>query len=658
MVADALGEAGVAGAMDGQAVLNDQSADPRSVVDLGADGAVADSAVADSGLLGAVPTWRSPTTYELHDRVSVGIVDHPVELTPDKGPIGRSSVAPLPDRSLGAALIVARDGDEADRLRLLLHRGGYADVQLAATGAEAIELAARSGPSLVLLGPELADAAGLELAAELKRGPRPRPRVIGLKGPNGIDWAAGERGGAVDDCVAWPLDPDVLLAQVRATRQLRALDIDRLDRFNELLVLEELGQALQDGSPLEDNLERGTRQLLRLSGVDLAAIQLEGRDRVVWTLRETPSSAGDRSATAATDADIRTLICGGRQAEFSPFDPETVSTSTMGGDARGVARRLALETLVRVPLIAGRQSIGLLVVGRRDHGAYTPRQVARLRHVAGQLTAMIEHARLIEDVGAARKQAEEADRQVQDAASLTTVGRMASSIVHQLTQPLTAVTAMLELLGEEKRLSPDGQELVQRMQRSLTRMEQTASHVLRFARRAGAVMGDVDVRAILDEALGLVEHDFRLADIEVERHYRADLPTVHGDADELGHLFLNLLTNARDAMHDRSGRVIITTELVSSGDGPEQVAVSVRDQGLGIPEHLKARVFEPRFTTKARGQGTGLGLGICERIVRRHGGSIEVESAEGAGACFRVLLPAGAPAPLPARSVPHAPNAP
>lgn len=242
-----------------------------------------------------------------------------------------------------------------------------------------------------------------------------------------------------------------------------------------------------------------------------------------------------------------------------------------------------------------------------------------------------------------RRRAEEADAQLLRSASLTAMGMQASSVVHELSQPLAAVRAMLETLIEEEWLSPHGSVLAERMQRALGRMGQTISHLRRFARRATGAPAEVDLRTVVSNALALVEHEYRLADIQVLQTYDPSLPLIYANADELEHVVVNLLTNARDAMDGRGGRVRISGERVNGPGGRLWVALRIFDDGPGMSDEVRRQLFQPLFTTKSPERGLGLGLAISQRIVQRHGGSIEVDSHEGQGTCFSVLLPVTSP---------------
>lgn len=253
-------------------------------------------------------------------------------------------------------------------------------------------------------------------------------------------------------------------------------------------------------------------------------------------------------------------------------------------------------------------------------------------HVTGVVCALHDNT--------ASKRAEEADRQLRQSASLTAMGLLGSSVIHDLAQPLAAATAMLEVLADEECFTPHGQELAERIHRMLQRTGDLTLHVRRFLRGADGSVSDVNLAWVCDEALTLVEHDFYLRDIEVVRRFNPSAPLARGNADELDHVIVNLLANARDAMAGKTGQITISTDAALMENGRRAVALEIRDQGAGIPAQLRERVFEPLFTTKAQNDGAGLGLAICKRIIEHQGGTIRLDSTEGEGTCVRLLLPA------------------
>src|SRR6185503_16461217 len=136
----------------------------------------------------------------------------------------------------------------------------------------------------------------------------------------------------------------------------------------------------------------------------------------------------------------------------------------------------------------------------------------------------------------------------------------------------------------------------------------------------------------------IVSYPLRMDGVDVVLDLDPELPIVVGDPHQLHQVALNLMTNAQDAMRGREGpRMLVVA--TSFDEVAKRVSLEVSDTGPGIPDAVRSRLFEPFFTTKPPGQGTGLGLSLCQGIVENHGGTIEAESEEGKGALFRVLLP-------------------
>jgi two-component system NtrC family sensor kinase len=150
----------------------------------------------------------------------------------------------------------------------------------------------------------------------------------------------------------------------------------------------------------------------------------------------------------------------------------------------------------------------------------------------------------------------------------------------------------------------------------------------------------VDINSVVREAVELLAYSLRVDTVDVSQNLASDLPVLWGDADELHQVVVNLISNAQQAMRSSASprKLAITTR--HSGD---RITLEVADTGPGIPAEVRSRIFEPFFTTKPPGQGTGLGLSLCQSIVERHQGVISVESTPGHGATFTVEIPVGVP---------------
>ncbi|MHB8143125.1 MAG: GAF domain-containing protein [Thermoleophilia bacterium] len=226
-------------------------------------------------------------------------------------------------------------------------------------------------------------------------------------------------------------------------------------------------------------------------------------------------------------------------------------------------------------------------------------------------------------------------QQLLQSEKMVAVGRLVSGVAHEINNPLTGVIGYSQLL-----LSQDIDENVKRdaeaIRREAERATRIVRHLLSFARKHKAERSPVDVNAVVKDSLELKGYDLRVNNIQVETSLGEDLPQTMADPHQLQQVFLNLITNAEQAMLETSGSGSLK---VSTGKTQGNIRVVFADDGPGIPEELHDRIFEPFFTTKDVGKGTGLGLSVCYGVVEEHDGRIWVESGAGPGAAIVVELP-------------------
>ena len=240
-----------------------------------------------------------------------------------------------------------------------------------------------------------------------------------------------------------------------------------------------------------------------------------------------------------------------------------------------------------------------------------------------------------------------AEAEVAQGEKLASIGLLASGIAHELNNPLTGVLTFTSLLRQKM---PDGSADAEDLDLVIRETRRCASIIRRlldFAREKVPTEGHVDLNGVIEDVLRFVFNPATLQRIELKRELATDLPKVWGDADMIKQVVLNIVVNATQAIADK-GRVVVESRLIDPRDardtrGP-MVEFSISDTGCGIPETNLKRIFEPFFTSKEVGQGTGLGLSVSYGIVKAHGGSIKVESVVGEGSTFRVRLPTTAPA--------------
>jgi two-component system NtrC family sensor kinase len=223
--------------------------------------------------------------------------------------------------------------------------------------------------------------------------------------------------------------------------------------------------------------------------------------------------------------------------------------------------------------------------------------------------------------------------QLQHSEKMASIGLLAAGVAHEVNTPLAGISSYTQILREQVGPDDPSAALLEKIERQTFRAAKIITNLLNFARSGAGEPGVLDVNQVLTDVLSLVEHQLAHARIKVRRELAGDLPCIRGNENRLQQVFFNLVLNARDAMPS-GGWLMVTTRV----RGPE-VVIEVRDTGEGISrEHLK-RIYDPFFTTKGQGHGTGLGLSVSYGIVREHGGTITVESAPGKGTTFEVALP-------------------
>jgi C4-dicarboxylate-specific signal transduction histidine kinase len=240
-----------------------------------------------------------------------------------------------------------------------------------------------------------------------------------------------------------------------------------------------------------------------------------------------------------------------------------------------------------------------------------------------------------------RREQELRDKQEQlvQAGKLATLGELTTGVAHELNNPLNNIGLFVGNAVDLVELgATDKGRIIREMERAMQQVRKATeiiSHLRTFGRAAPFSLDPVSLRVVLMQALSLMQEQLRLRDIRVTVDLGAEEPVVLGNPLQLEQVFINLLTNARDAVADSPRKAIRISVAVTS----PVVEITFADTGAGIPSGLERRIFDPFFTTKEVGQGTGLGLSITYGIIKDLGGTISVLSPPGEGATFVVRLP-------------------
>ena len=235
----------------------------------------------------------------------------------------------------------------------------------------------------------------------------------------------------------------------------------------------------------------------------------------------------------------------------------------------------------------------------------------------------------------------ESQRQLSQSEKLAAVGEVTAAMAHQIGTPLNSISGYLQLILQDGNLQSKDQGRLKIIESQLDRLADSVKNLLSFTRQPKPQLKSLEVNEVLEELIHLSEPWFLARNVKLAKHLSPNLPPILGDPTHLQTLFLNLITNALDAM-PKGGVLTIKTRQRLPPPSPEEerwLEIAMTDTGIGITEESKRRIFEPFFTTKKMGEGTGLGLAICEKIIKEHFGRIEIESEVGKGSTFLISLP-------------------
>jgi PAS domain S-box-containing protein len=225
------------------------------------------------------------------------------------------------------------------------------------------------------------------------------------------------------------------------------------------------------------------------------------------------------------------------------------------------------------------------------------------------------------------------EQQLMQREKLSSIGLLAAGVAHEVNTPLAGISSYTQMLLQQVEDQDPKRRLLEKIHTQTVRASGIVNNLLNFSRSGDSEYREVELNLVLEDTLQLLEPQLRDGRLEIARHYGESLPTAFGSASKLQQVFMNMVLNARDAM-PMGGRLTITTRLVDTS-----LVVDFRDTGIGIaPEHI-ARIYDPFFTTKDVGQGTGLGLALSYSIIQEHSGRIFVESRPNEGTHFIIKLP-------------------
>ncbi len=251
-----------------------------------------------------------------------------------------------------------------------------------------------------------------------------------------------------------------------------------------------------------------------------------------------------------------------------------------------------------------------------------------------------EKKRAEKELENAYSQLKKTQQELIQSSKMAAMGQLSAGISHELNQPLTGIKGFAQAaLLDLKNDSPLRDDL-KRIVEQADRMDKIIKNIYFFARKSEFEMEEINVNLPIENSLMFLTEQLRVHNIRLNKLLTEDLPKIKGDTNQLQQVFLNLLTNARDAIdslkNPNGGEITVKTSL---SQDKKNIEIIFQDTGCGIPKENLESIFNPFFTTKSPEGGIGLGLSIVYRIIENHKGRIEVESEEGKGTLFKITLP-------------------
>ncbi|MCX5906096.1 MAG: ATP-binding protein [Deltaproteobacteria bacterium] len=296
----------------------------------------------------------------------------------------------------------------------------------------------------------------------------------------------------------------------------------------------------------------------------------------------------------------------------------------------------------------GRFSVAVPIRSRDELGLLTDhfnRMLARINQFNEELTQRIENAtkelaQRNEELRLANESLFLVQRQLAQEEKLSALGHVAATIAHEVGTPLNSISGYIQLMLTEGTGSEVMTKRLTIIESQLDRLAQTIRNLLQSTRQPEPQLQSLDIQQLLEAIITLIHPGISMRGIELVRELDDSLPPVSGDPGLLQQVFLNLVNNAIDAMPEGGVLTIATRPRAAAADNGRFVEVVVKDSGVGMSAEVQQKAFNPFFTTKEPGKGAGLGLAICNEIIRSHHGKLEIESQAGQGSILRVLLPA------------------
>ncbi|MBI5204473.1 MAG: HAMP domain-containing protein [Nitrospirae bacterium] len=318
--------------------------------------------------------------------------------------------------------------------------------------------------------------------------------------------------------------------------------------------------------------------------------------------------------------------------------PLTLNDNTSALPFGEIDKNLNVKNLMLIWIRQKGELLGAIRAANKKSGDFSEEDSRILGILANNVSVALENAKLYENLRKQMAELKEAQEQLVQAAKLAAIGELASNIAHEINNPLTSILGYSELIKEETDINNIMRD-IEVIEKESLRARDIVHQLLEFSRKRPLEIKEIQINDIMSEVLALAAVPLKDSNIKLSKFY-GDIPLIEGDANQLKQVFLNVINNAIFAMQG-GGSLGVTTAMMAN----DNVHIEIHDTGKGIPKEILQRIFEPFFTTKQE-KGTGLGLSVSYKIIQSHNGRIDVESEEGRGTKFTIVLPVSVKQPF------------
>jgi signal transduction histidine kinase/CheY-like chemotaxis protein len=440
---------------------------------------------------------------------------------------------------------------------------------------------------------------------------------------------------------------ELKLSAVLSGQAALMIENDRL--FQENATMAEIGRIMGSTLNIDDVYERFAEEAKRLIPFERININMINSEKktAIAAYSAGTAAAGRRVgavfplAGSAAEEAIRTrsglLLHPEDQAELAQRFPGLLQSFQAGH-----------RSMMVIPVISKDKVIGNLYFGSTKTKIFTERDLKLGANIAAQIAGAIANAELHAERIQAEKERASLEEQLHQAQKLEAIGTLAGGIAHDFNNILTAILGYGELANLDIAEHSEAKDNLQHSMNAARRARDLVQHILAFSRQGKQERKPVDMRPIVKEGLKFLRASLP-ATIKIHQDIEEDVGTIEGDPTQVHQVLMNLCTNAAHAMDENGGELGVSlskidvngeASVVHQGIEPgPYVRLRVSDTGHGIRRETLNRIFDPYFTTKEVGKGTGLGLAMVHGITKSYGGGITVSSESGKGSTFDVYFP-------------------